>query len=352
MRSKIALAMLWVAALPAYRYSFPRDHFSHPEYKTEWWYYTGNLHAASGRRFGFELTFFRAAEDPQQETTPTWRADEVWLAHLALSDLQGHRFFHTARLNRTGPGLAGASQQGARYWNGNWDVRWLAPNGPQELQAVTDDFTLRLRMQSAKPPVIHGQNGISQKGPKPGEASHYISLTRLLSTGQLDYGGQRFTVDGIAWMDHEFFTEQNDTDLSGWDWFAIQLDNHRELMLYRLRLKDGSESPYSSGTFVDEQGNSQALSAADFVLQPGRTWHSGKSDASYPVAWSISVPKLKLQLSETTPLEDQELSGEGSATPTYWEGAVDYNGTLQGQPTRGVGYLEMTGYGHQNRPIF
>ncbi len=351
MRNSAVLALVWVAALPGYHYEFPRDNFSHPDYKTEWWYYTGNLHTKEGRRFGFELTFFRSGMRPVEDSTPAWQVDDVWLAHLALSDIQGQRFLHTYRLNRTGPGLAGVSEQQACYWNGNWRVAWTS-NSDQELQAVAEQFSLRLTMRSAKRPVINGRDGLSQKGPKPGEASHYISLTRLITSGELQYQGQHFALDGVAWMDHEFFTEQNDTDLSGWDWLAVQLDNNRELMLYRLRLKGGGVSPYSSGTFVDANGNSTTLAASDFELKPGRTWRSSVSGAEYPIAWTIAVPKLGLELQQTTPLADQELYGKDSMTPTYWEGAVDYTGTMRGAATHGVGYLEMTGYGPQSRPVF
>jgi predicted secreted hydrolase len=348
----LSIGALWQPALPGYKFAFPRDHFMHPDYKTEWWYYTGNLQTKEGRRFGYELTFFRAGLDPQENSTPVWRTDSIWLAHLALTDIEGKKFFHTERMNRTGPGLAGASLKDGRYWNGNWQVRWQTPDGKQSLQAVSDGFTLQLQLRPEKPSVINGRGGISQKGPQRGQASHYISFTRLSSSGYLTYEGMRFDLTGATWMDHEFFTEQQDNSFGGWDWFAIQLDNKEELMLYRLRLKSGTASPYSSGTFVAADGNTKWLSSTDFTLQPGRNWHSAESGASYPIAWGISVPKLQLQLRETTPLESQELFRLHSVTPTYWEGAADYTGTQNGRPTRGVGYLEMTGYGKQMRPIF
>lgn len=348
MRAKLLLALAWTAALPGYRYSFPKDHFAHPEYKTEWWYFTGNLRARDGHRFGFELTFFRSANNIEAESTAVWRTSEIWLAHLALSDVSGHKFFHTARLNRSGPGLAGVSEEQGRYWNGNWQVKWDSLRAAQTLQAVTERFALQLRLRSEKPPVINGRDGVSQKGPTPGEASHYVSLTRLNTDGTILLNGDRFDVTGISWMDHEFFTEQNDTKLAGWDWFAIQLNNRQELMLYRLRLKGGGVSPFSSGTFVDANGTTQWLSASDFALVPSSSWHSDASGATYPTNWHISVPKFGVELNETTPLADQELRSQSGLTPTYWEGAVDY----AGKPTDGVGYLEMTGYGRQDRPVF
>ena len=223
----------WQIAAPGYRYEFPRDHFDHPGYQTEWWYYTGNLHRADGRRFGFELTFFRQANhlSPEQRSaiSSTWSPSQLYLAHLALSDIDGGDFYHAERLNRAGPGLAGASLERQRYWNGNWQVQWTnLPQDDQVLQAVTDRVELRLKLTPQKRPVIHGTNGVSAKGSLPGEASHYISFTRIFASGELKWAGQTFSVEGLAWMDHEFFTEPHDNDLAGWDWFAIQLDNNED----------------------------------------------------------------------------------------------------------------------------
>jgi predicted secreted hydrolase len=346
-------AQQWQLALPGYRYEFPRDHFNHPDYQTEWWYYTGNLHAPDGHRFGFELTFFREAirltAQQAAESDATWRPDQIYLAHFALSDIDAQEFFHTERLNRAGPGLAGSSLDQQRYWNGNWQVRWTSlAKGEQQLEAVCDRFTLRLALKSEKPLVIHGKDGVSQKGPLPGEASHYVSFTRLAATGQLsDWNGHSYPLTGLAWMDHEFFSQTNDDTLAGWDWFAIQLNNHEELMLYRLRTKSGQPNPFSSGTYIDAQGHAHFLAAPDFSLSPGETWRSTRSGARYPLAWTISIPCLQLELSERTALENQELFSKASVTPTYWEGAVTYDGRIHSQPVQGVGYLEMTGYASQ-----
>ena len=357
MKSSLVMALLllqqWQTALPGYRYEFPRDHFNHPGYQTEWWYYTGNLRAPDGHRFGFELTFFRSGihlpervgSVPAIFPAPVWQPDPLYLAHLALSDLDGHKFFHTERLNRAGPGLAGASLEQRRVWNGNWQVRWPSlNNSDQQLQAVCDRLTLLLNLRPVKPPVINGQNGISQKGLQPGEASHYISFTRLLADGTLDWHGTRLKVDGLAWMDHEFFTEPRNPALAGWDWFSIQLDNNQELMIYRLRQKSGEPDPFSSGTYVDAKGTPHFLKSSEFSLEPAANWRSSRSGATYPLAWKISVPSLGLNLSETTAMKDQELFSSNAFSPTYWEGAVAYSGTMQQHPVQGSGYLEMTGY--------
>jgi predicted secreted hydrolase len=344
----LLMAQTWQQALPGYKYEFPRDHFSHPNFATEWWYYTGNLRSDDGHRYGFELTFFRqAVKLPAgvEQENKVWNPDELYLAHLALSDIDGQKFFHTERLNRAGPGLAGADVNGPRYWNGNWQVKWTSSEGAQSLEAVAQDFTLKLDLNPQKPFVIHGLDGVSQKGAQLGEASHYISFTRLGSRGTLLRGGKTIALTGTSWMDHEFFSETVDETLSGWDWFAIQLENNEELMLYRLRTKAGTVSPYSSGTFVDAKGNARHLKSSEFTLSPSGLWESQQSKGKYPLEWKISVPSLDISLRETTRLKNQELYVAGSTvSPAYWEGAVEYQGQAHGRDVGGSGYLEMTGY--------
>ncbi len=334
-------------ALPGYRYEFPRDNFNHPEFQTEWWYYTGNLRDAGGREFGFELTFFREALSRSEREASDWSAPDAYLAHLALSDITGGRFYHRERLNRAGPGVAGVNAEIGRIWNGNWQIEWHG--NTQNLQAIGDAFTLHLKLESKKPPVIHGIDGVSQKSAGAGHASHYISLTRLATDGEIELNGKKFDVNGVAWMDHEFFTQQLSAEQTGWDWFSVQLDDNTELMLYRLRLKDGSIDSFSSGTYIDAAGKTTHLTQKDFSLQPeGETWKSESNSAVYPVRWRISVPSLKLSLEATTPLKQQELAGKTALSPSYWEGAIRLAGTRDGAPAAGLGYLEMTGY---DRPV-
>ena len=257
---------------------------------------------------------------------------------MALSDIDGQKFEHSERLSRAGPGLAGVDLADRKYWNGNWQVRWTSDSGDQQLQAIASDFTLRLTLHPAKPFVTNGVDGISRKGPAQNEFSHYISFTRLSSEGTLARGGKTLALNGNSWMDHEYFNDVQDAGLQGWDWFAIQLDNNEELMVYRLRLKSGAMSPYSSGTFVDSRGQSRHLSAADFTLRPGGFWNS------YPLSWQLEVPSESIVLNESTRLQNQELAVSTSVSPTYWEGAVEYTGSAHNKPVKGVGYLELTGY--------
>ncbi len=333
-------------AKPGYEYRFPQDHFAHPEFQTEWWYFTGNLSAASGRRFGFELTFFRHAVAPEAASASPWSVRDLWMAHAALSDIEKGRFLWRERINRTGPGLAGADAATGCVWNGNWQVCWRGER--MQLEAVTEEFMLRLEVVPQKPPVIHGRDGTSRKGAGEGRASHYISFTRLSATGTLSYAGERFALAGTAWMDHEFFTNQLSDEQLGWDWFSIQLDNDTELMLVQIRRAGGAVDPFSHGTLVEVSGRSRHLEAGDFRLEPLTRWKSPATGALYPIRWRIQVPALELELEAATPLASQELAGSKVLLPSYWEGAMDYRGRLRGGPVTGRGYLEMTGY---DRPV-
>ncbi len=328
------------SALPGYPYHFPRDHFSHPDYQTEWWYYTGNLKTADGHRFGFELTFFRQGVS-RDANTSAWAVHDLYMAHLALSDIGGRRFYHAERMNRAGPGIAGIDENTGLIWNGNWQVQ--LSESRHVLRGIDERFDIQLELAPAKPPVVHGRDGISQKAEGWGHASHYISFTRLMTTGSIELNGATYKVDGSSWMDHEFFTESLNASESGWDWLSLQLNDNRELMLYRLRHKDGSVDPYSSGTYIDAQGKSLALSSKDFMMTPGsEMWTSEQSKGAYPVRWHVSVPSLGFEIDVSTPLVSQELAER--IGPSYWEGTIDVTGAHAGAPLRGIGYLEMTGY--------
>jgi predicted secreted hydrolase len=325
--------MPWREALPGYRYQFPRDHFEHPDFRTEWWYYTGNVHTADGARFGFELVFFRQGERRgPSDNRSAWRIDDMYLAHVALTDVGSHRFLYKERLNRAGPGIAGASFAERRVWNGNWSATWEGEG--QTLAAVADGIRFRLDLAPAKPLVIHGEQGVSQKAAGAGKASYYVSFPRLAVSGEIN--GRR--VEGTAWMDHEWFTHQLESAQAGWDWFSAQLDDGADVMLFQLRRRDGSIDPYSSGTYIDRQGRARHLRSGEFTLQPREYWSSPRTKARYPIAWRVAIPSLGVAVDCKAALAGQELVSEHNG-PTYWEGAVTYSGSATG-----VGYLEMTGY--------
>lgn len=333
-------AQQYQLALPGYHFQFPRDYFNHENYQTEWWYYTGNLRARDGRRFGFELTFFRQGVSRAADASP-WFVHDVWMAHLALSDIYGHRFHHQERLNRSGPGIAGVDAATGMVWNGNWQAH-IAPQ-EENLRGVGKDFDFALRLVPTKPPDIQGEDGVSQKSGGVGHASHYFSLTRLDSNGWIHLNGEAYQVTGTSWMDHEFFTGFMTPDEAGWDWLSVQFKDGSELMLYRMRRKEGSIDPYSSGSYVNANGRSRFLSSRDFVMTPaGDIWTSPETKAAYPLRWHVVVPELHLDFYVTTPLRSQEMTGKFG--PSYWEGAIDSAGARKDSRARGVGYLEMTGY--------
>lgn len=334
----------WKLALPGYRYAFPYDHFAHPDYRTEWWYFTGNVTSSDGSDFGYELTFFRQGRHSRPVASMgVWDSGELYLAHLAFTDIGGRRFRHSERLNRAGPGLAGADRETRRIWNGNWSVR-LVGDGNWELEAVHPDFTLHLSLVSEKAPVLHGESGVHQKAEGAGKASHYISLTRLRTSGEIVLEGKRLAVTGSSWMDHEFFTHSMSDEQTGWDWFSIQLNDGTELMAYRLRHRDGGVDAFSGGTFVAKNGATTRLQLKDISFRNTAAWKSPESGAVYPVAWEIEIPRIGLRLSARPRMDAQELRSERRIGPSYWEGAMRFTGTRDGKPVSGVGYLELTGY--------
>ena len=332
----------WKDATAGYTYAFPRDHASHPDYKIEWWYYTGNVKAKDGRRFGYQVTFFRVGIDPAPTNPSKWAVRDLFMTHLAISDPSGQRYRYAEKLSRGGPGLAGAASDRYHVWNDDWSA--MLDGSRHLLKAASPQAAIDLTLDEGKAPVIHGVGGISQKGASAGNASHYYSLTRMPTRGSLTVDGERFEVTGDSWMDHEFGTSFLEPGQRGWDWLSMQLSDGRELMLYQLRRDDGSRDPRSSGTLVATDGKTKHLDVNAFTLTPGRATFKSKNGAVYPIEWAISIPGEKLDLKVTTPMADQELSLERSTGVAYWEGAIDVAGTRAGQPISGAGYLEMTGY--------
>ena len=334
-------------ATKGYQYAFPRDHGAHEEFRTEWWYYTGQLTAKNGRPFGYELTFFRRGMPRDQtKTLPSqWAVTQLYMAHFAISDLSKGRFHYTDKMSRAGLSKAGAATDRLHVWIDRWSAEspQAAPD-TQILQASDGDMAIHFTVSPGKPLVVHGTDGISHKGPAAGQASHYYSFTRLATTGTLTIGNESFDVTGTSWMDHEFGSADLDKDLVGWDWFSLQLDDQRELMLYRLRRTDGSADPASSGTVIERDGRGHHLLLGDFTLEPSSYWTSQTSHARYPQRWRLTIPSQQLSLELVPLMAEQELSPKRSTQVTYWEGAIEARGTTQGQPIKGQGYMELTGY--------
>ena len=321
---------------------FPAAQGPHPDYQTEWWYYTGNLTAEDGRHFGYQLTFFRRALVPPALRTgreSAWAADQVYMAHLALTDVAGKRHQALERFARGAAGLAGAVASPYRVWLEDWSVEEVDP-GVLRMRAAAEGLALDLLLTDRKGPVLQGDRGYSPKGPQPGNASYYYSLTRLETSGTIQVAEAAYAVSGLSWMDHEWSTSGLAADQVGWDWFSIQLDDETELMVFQLRKEDGSIDPFSSGTIIAADGSTRHLDRDDFEIRVEDTWRSPDTGATYPARWTVTVPAADLRLEIEPYLADQELS----VSYAYWEGAVRVEGQRAGEALRGSGYVEMTGY--------
>ena len=322
--------------------SFPADHGPHPDFQTEWWYYTGNLQSDGGRHFGYQLTFFRRALVPPASRIArpsAWAADQIYMAHFALADVTGQTYRPFEKLARGAAGLAGAQSEPYRVWLENWSVEETEPEGVR-LRAAQDGLELDLNLTDAMGPVLQGDRGYSRKGPDAGNASYYYSLPRLATLGRVRVGDEVHNVEGLSWMDHEFSTSALAENQVGWDWFSLQMDDGSALMVFQIRRADGTIDPFSSGTFVAPDGRATTLQRDDFTLVPQGAWRSPRSGAIYPSRWTVAVPSLSLSLAVEPYLADQEFEGSYA----YWEGAVRAVGEQASLPIAGRGYLEMTGY--------
>ena len=351
-----ALAQGFARATGPMALAFPADHGPHPDYQTEWWYYTGNLLTPQGRHFGYQLTFFRRALLPEEfapERQSAWATSQAYMAHFAVSDTASQTQHAFERLERGAAGLAGAqagtASQPYQVWLEDWEVVETGP-ATYRLRAQAQaeggkTIAIDLELNDLRGPALQGDRGYSQKGPDPGQASYYYSLTRLESAGTVQVGEAAYPVSGLSWMDHEFSTSVLSANQVGWDWFSLQLDlgegnQPAELMLFQIRQADGGIDPFSSGTLVYPDGGTRALKRDDFKIAVTDTWTSPHTGAEYPAGWQLSAPEIGLELALTPAFADQELN----LSYAYWEGAVQAEGTLLGEAASGRGYVELTGY--------
>lgn len=341
-------------------FDFPRDHGPHVDFRTEWWYVTGNLTSSDGRDFGFQLTIFRSALSPEPPATESaWGTNQAYMAHFTVTDVADERFRAYERFARGAAGLAGATADPLRIWLEGWTIASVgaatAPGAPQgddgaaesqafplRLRAAEDGVALDLVLERGKPAVLQGDRGLSRKGPEPGNASFYYSHTRMPASGTLAIGADTAEVRGLAWLDREWSTSALGEGQVGWDWFALQLSDGWDLMIYRLRRADGSADALSAGVLVDPQGGSTPLDASvAAALESTDTWTSPVDGAVYPSGWRVRVPSRGWDLQVEPRVRGQELD----LAFRYWEGTVSVRGTGEGgAPVTGRGYVELTGY--------
>ncbi|MCA9958238.1 MAG: hypothetical protein KC443_04350 [Anaerolineales bacterium] len=324
---------------------FPRDLGPHPDYQTEWWYYTGNLEGENGRFFGYQFTIFRRALSPPNTDNglplaeSDWRTNQVYLAHFTISDIANDAFYPHERFSRGAAGLAGAQAEPYRVWLEDWVIEEIAP-GQVRLLAQTDDAGLDIVLTQTLPPILHGDGGLSQKGPEVGNASYYYSIVQQQTAGSVRIGDETIPVTGLSWKDHEYSTSALSPGAVGWDWFSLQLDNGAALMFFQIRRADGTLEPFSSGTFIAADGTTTPLDRRNWELTITDTWTSPNSGAEYPAGWHIKIPELGLELEGKPFMANQELN----VSTVYWEGAVDFSGLLGDTAVNARGYIEMTGY--------
>ncbi len=354
-------------ALGPREFVFPDDHGAHPGFKTEWWYYTGNLFTEEGRQFGYQFTIFRNQlrpsgedfarinqEDPAQMNPEgnsaresEWSTNQLYLAHFAISDVSKRDHVFDERYSRGTAGLAGASVDPYRIWLEDWEITRVKDSEatderfPVRIKAEMSDGTaLDVVLNPQKPLVLQGEEGYDKKGGEDGNASYYISLTSMQTEGLLKKDGESLAVSGLSWMDHEWSTSALDSGQTGLDWFSIQLSNGYELMYYQIRNADPELAPQTTGSLVAPNGQKRDLDQGEVRLEVLEYWTSPNTGARYPMQWTLAIPSEELEMDVTTVFDDQEMT----VSVQYYEGAVHVSGKFRDEAIDGNGYIEMTGY--------
>ncbi|RYF40561.1 MAG: carotenoid 1,2-hydratase [Comamonadaceae bacterium] len=338
----VALLTGWPAdadALPAKALAFPRDRGAHPDFRTEWWYITGQA-MAGNRAFGFQLTFFRSRVEATQSMASAFAAKQLLFAHAAVTDVQGGKLWHDQRIARAGFGVAEASEEDMAVRLRDWSLQVDAAR-PDRYTALLPaaGFGLDLAFAETQPMLLQGNNGLSRKGPEEAQASYYYSQPQLAARGVISLGAERFDITGKAWLDHEWSRELLHPKATGWDWIGMNLDDGSALTAFHLRDKAGG-ALWDGGSFRPAKGKASIFQRGDVAFQPVRTWTSPLTQTSYPVEWLVRTPAGTYTVRAV--IDNQELDSRQSTGAIYWEGLSDLIDS-QGQRV-GRGYLEMTGY--------
>ncbi|ACD84495.1 Predicted secreted hydrolase [Methylacidiphilum infernorum V4] len=339
----------WAIVDRPWSWLFPRDHGSHPEFQTEWWYFTGNLYGPKEEPFGFQWTLFRQGVfgSPPLKIS-RWALRDVYFAHFALSDIQRKKFYAYEKADRGALGLAGATVGDMGGWIRGWELKSKksTESGSREkfhISAQEEAVAIDLELEAQKPPVLHGENGLSRKADQEGCASYYYSFSRLKTQGLIRVSNKTWKVLGTSWFDHEFTTHSLGKNEVGWDWFAIQLDTDEELMLYCLRTREGGFDLNSGGTWIGKKAI-RHLTLRDFKITPTSFWKSPHTAALYPAGWKVQLGDPEMEIEITPKMADQELVLNQLGFLAYWEGAVSVKGKKENNPIHGEGYVELTGY--------
>lgn len=335
---------------------FPDDHGPHPGFKTEWWYYTGNVFTENGRQFGYQFTIFRSLMSPQDSDaldhafSEDWNTNQLYLGHFAVSDIEAEDHVFEERYSRGAVGLAGSQADPHRIWLEDWEIRRNDTGSNDNkrfsvnIQAkMEDDTSINFTMIASKPLVLQGEEGYDPKGSEIGNASYYLAFTRMKTEGTITKDGEQYRVSGDSWMDHEWSTSALGEDQEGWDWFSIQLSNNYEIMYYQLRNSDGSVSEFTNGSIIDPGGNKENLGPGEVTLEVVDSWRSPHSKAEYPSGWILRIPGRNIDLRLETAFPDQEMN----ISVRYFEGVIKLSGEMNGEDITGNGFIEMTGYGER-----
>jgi predicted secreted hydrolase len=332
----LSVVMQQAHALPLKTLVFPRDRGSHPDFRTEWWYITGQ--ATSGKRvFGFQLTFFRSRVDSTQAMTSKFAAKQLVFAHAAITDVDGKKLWHDQRISRDGFGVASASEADMNIRLRDWSLE--SEGSRYTANLVSSDFAIRLQFTETQPVLLQGKQGLSRKGPEEKQASYYYSQPQLATTGTLQVKGRPFEVTGKAWLDHEWSQELLHPAATGWDWIGMNLDDGSALTAFRLRDKAG-DALWDGGSFRAAKGDVYVFTRGEVIFKPTRLWKSPLTQTTYPVEWMVRTPADFYTVKAV--IDNQELDSRQSTGSIYWEGLselIDSNGKRVGS-----GYLEMTGY--------
>lgn len=327
------------------KFIFPEDHGPHPGFRTEWWYFTGNLTTPDNKKFGYQFTVFRTAlSSGRKSGVSEWRSDQIYMAHFTVTDISNGRFYFDERFSRDGNELAGAQAEPLKVWLEDWQITESENRKAFDLpvisiKAKSDKTEIRLWLESVKPLILQGNEGLSQKGSQPGNASYYYSYTNLKTSGIIITEDREYEVNGKSWMDREWSTSALSEDQKGWDWFSLQLDDSTELMYYQMRKKDGTPDKYSSGVIIDKAGLKRQINREEADLEVTES-RKNSSGIEYPSGWNLKIPSEKIELKIIPAVRDQFLD----VTVKYWEGSVTVKGKKSNTDISGRGYAELTGY--------